>query len=192
VVNLFCEAWDLPTSLSIGGREYKIAVDWKTWAKITAVSMSEKSDAERVSEMLLLCYGKNMPSSLSEACVQMMWFYARGKRDNKDSSEGNQNRKIFDIEYDFPLISAAFMSQYGIDLRQSVMHWWRFWELFDGLDDNEKIIKVIGWRAAKTSQIKNKEEKKFIKKMQRLYRLPDKRSEAERDGAMMKTLENVM
>lgn len=181
--------FDLPKTLVVGEKEYDIAYDWRTWANITRAAMSHKSNAEKVADMLLLCYGKKMPPSLKEACKQMMRFYSRGK---ESSESDGDSRRAFDLIHDFGLVSAAFMSRYGIDLRETKLHWWQFWELFDGLGEDEKIIKVIGWRAAKPGQIKNKEERKFIRKMQELYALPDERSEAEKDAAMIRVLESVM
>lgn len=183
-------SFELPESLVIGGKEYKIDTSWKTWANIAQAAQTDKSNAGKAAQMLLLCFGTNMPLSLGEAYKKMLWFYRRGKEPEREGEA--DARKVFDIIYDFPLVAAAFMSHYGIDLRESNMHWWQFWELFEGLGEDEKIIKVIGWRAARTGAIKNKEEKKYIRKMKALYALPDTRSEKEKDEAMMRTLEGVI
>lgn len=53
-------------------------------------------------------------------------------------------------------------------------------------------MKVMGWRGAETGKIKNKSEKQFIRKMRRIYRLPDRRSVEERDAAMTDVLAKLM
>ena len=74
------------------------------------------------------------------------------------------------------------MQQYKIDLNSiEYMHWWKFKALFEGLTENTQIVKIMGYRAMDLSKIKDKEEKKRYKKLQREYALPDDRTEEEKE-----------
>lgn len=80
--------------------------------------------------------------------------------------------RVYDFETDAPLIYAAFFTQYGIDLSLADMHWHQFLYLFYGLNEEHKIFKIIQYRTMDLSLIKNQEQKKFYRKMKRMYRLP--------------------
>ena len=69
------------------------------------------------------------------------------------------------------LIYAAFMEQYGIDLYMVNLHWWSFMNLLNGLSDDTVFMKIVGYRSVKCESIKNKEMKKFYRKMKNKYRL---------------------
>lgn len=184
--------YDLPDSIEVDGAEYKINSDFMTWAKIYSVLTDrDRADAEKAGA-ILMCY-KDLPESLAGAVKAALRFYRRGKDEDEDNDkDGTQKRPVFDLEYDFPLLCAAFRGQYRIDLRRDSLHWWGFWELFEGLRQDELIVKVMGWRGAEIDKIKNKTEKRFILKMQRIYRLPDRRSVEEKDAAMADVFARLM
>lgn len=184
--------YELPKSLTVDGAEYEIDTAFLTWAEIYSVLTDrEKTDAEKFGAVLS-CYHV-LPNSLESAFKEAIWFYRRGKDEEKDGDkDGTQKRPVFDLEYDFPLLCAAFRGQYSIDLRRDALHWWEFWELFEGLHQDELIVKVMGWRGAETGKIKNKSEKQFIRKMRRIYRLPDRRSVEEKDAAMADVFARLM
>ena len=53
--------------------------------------------------------------------------------------------------------------------------------MFKGLKSDNKICEIMGYRAIDISKIKDKEEKKRYKKLQREYALPDDRTEEEKE-----------
>ena len=53
--------------------------------------------------------------------------------------------------------------------------------MFEGLKAENKICEIMGYRAVDISKIKDKEEKKRYKKLQREYALPDDRTEEEKE-----------
>lgn len=57
--------------------------------------------------------------------------------------------------------------------------------MFSGLTDKNKICKIMEYRAVDLSTIKDKEQKAFYRKMKQIYRLPDSRSEEEKEAAMI-------
>ena len=52
------------------------------------------------------------------------------------------------------------------------MHWWKFRALLDGLRDDTEIKRRMYYRSVDTSKIKNKDERKRIRRIQAEIRLP--------------------
>lgn len=119
-----------------------------------------------------------------KAIEQMLWFYRCGKElANSNKSNGNNKyNQIYSYEFDDNYIYSAFLQQYNIDLQEiKYMHWWKFKALFDGLNENTEIVKIMGYRSINLSQIKDIEKRKYYKKMKRLYALPDMRTQEEKE-----------
>ena len=53
--------------------------------------------------------------------------------------------------------------------------------MFEGLKAENKICEIMGYRAVDVGKIKDKEEKKRYKKLQREWALPDDRTEEEKE-----------
>lgn len=119
-----------------------------------------------------------------KAVEGILWFYQCGKElanSNKNENNNNHNQ-IYSYEFDDKYIYSAFMEQYKIDLQEiEYMHWWKFRALFDGLNEDTEIVKIMGYRSVNLSQIKDTERRNYYKKMKRLYALPDTRTLEEKE-----------
>ena len=70
------------------------------------------------------------------------------------------------------------MSQYNIDLQDiEQLHWWKFKALLEGLKEDNKLSKIIEYRSVDLSKIKDKEQRKFYKDMQKQYSLKKENEE---------------
>lgn len=139
-------------------------------------------------------YFNRQPTSYQEMekmTRAIIWFYSCGnkKKKLKENSQGEEivkkekkRKQIYSFEQDDFLIYSAFMEQYHIDLNETKLHWWKFKAMFDALKDDNKIVEIMGYRAVNLNKIKDKEMKKHYKKMQKLYALPDMRSEEEKEN----------
>lgn len=89
---------------------------------------------------------------------------------------------LFDAKY----IYAAFMQAYGIDLieQQGSLHWSKFSALLNALPDNTLMRQIIDIRKTDLSEIKDKDEKKRIKKLKQQFSLEGKGSPDEEGGDM--------
>lgn len=127
----------------------------------------------------------NKINNYEKAIQNMIWFYKCGKEtkiSNKGISGNNKNNQIYSYEYDDKYIYSAFLQQYKIDLQETkYMHWWKFKALFDGLNEETEIVKIMGYRTVNLSQIKDTEKRNYYKKMKRLYAIPDMRSQEEKE-----------
>ena len=148
---------------------------------------SNLSNEAKVYQALKIYYPNiNQIKDVNKAIDNILWFYKCGKEEKEevDQKETKRNiKRIYSYEFDNELIYSAFKDQYNIDLQEiEYLHWWKFKAMFDSLKDDNKIVEVMGYRAVNLSKIKDKEMKKHYKKMQKLYALPDMRSEEEKEN----------
>ena len=103
----------------------------------------------------------------------LMWFYRCGRPAPSDTGSGPRPPLAFDYIIDGPLIAAAFQSAYGLDLTDpcTTIHWWRFQALLQGLPDECRFCRVIGWRTADLTGLKGK-QLAFYSDMKRKFALP--------------------
>lgn len=186
----------LPHSLTINGEEYAIHTGFRSWIQFELLMFDRSIPLEeKVVKLLTLCF-IDLPPTLPEALTAMIRFYAGcsaepEQSDKKQEDGGTSAKPIYSFEFDADYIYAAFLTQYKIDLQTADLHWWQFKSLFKSLDDNNKICKIMEYRAIDLSQIKDKEQKKFYRKMKALYRLPDLRSEEEKEKAMIESMSSL-
>lgn len=123
-------------------------------------------------------------TSTEKALNDIIWFYSYSKNNKKTSQESTRREKqIYSYEYDDELIYSAFKTQYHIDLQDiEYLHWWKFKSMFNGLNADNKIIEVMGYRAMDLSKIKDKKEKARYKKLKELYALPDMRTQEQKES----------
>ena len=144
---------------------------------------------------LRLVFGDNVPEDINAAKDFLLWFYRGGvplseteeKDENSDAEPYLESRRVYDFEYDSDYIFAAFMEQYGIDLSEARMHWWKFRALFRGLHDC-KITEIMGYRGAEITDDMPDSRKCFLLDMQEMYELPVSLAERRRIEAAQKFL----
>lgn len=121
-----------------------------------------------------------------KAVDNIVWFYQCRKElanSNKRSNSQGKNKQIYSYEFDDMYIYGAFKEQYGIDLQDiEYLHWWKFKAMFDCLKSDTKIVEIMGYRAMDLRKIKDKSERERYKKLRELYKLPDMRSEEEKEA----------
>ena len=142
------------------------------------------SEEDKIALTLNIFY-KEIPKDIKKAIDGILWFYSRGDIEKKETKIGKENNKkrIYSYEHDANYIYSAFLSQYGIDLNEiEYLHWWKFKSLFEGLNEENQICKIMGYRAVDLSKIKDKETKNKYKKLKQTWSLPDERTEEEKEN----------
>lgn len=191
---------ELPVSVDIGSKKYEIDADFRTIMNIEGiifgkeVTEDQKNFAKEMMQeveinekdaitnakyydALKIFYKDNIPDDLEEAIEKMLWFYSRGK---EETSKTKTKKKVISFEHDFDYINAGFMQDYKIDLFEvDFLHWWKFMSLFSALHDDCKICEIIGYRSAELKNF-DKEQRKRIREMQKIYALPDDISKEEK------------
>ena len=147
------------------------------------------SEEVKIAKALELYYPEMKKiTNYKEAILNILWFYSSGKEDgtkkNVKTVEQKENIKnqIYSYEFDAEYIYSAFKDQYGIDLQDEELHWWKFKALFQGLKEDNKIVQIMGYRGMDLSKIKDKEERKHYKRLKKLYALPDMRTEEQKEA----------
>ena len=126
----------------------------------------------------------NKIKDTKKAIDDIIWFYSCGKSEEKTSQKNRKgkNKQIYSYEFDNDLIYSAFKNQYNVDLEEiEYLHWWKFKAMFNGLKSDNRIVEIMGYRAMELSKIKDKDMKKHYKQLQEEYKLPDMRSEEEKE-----------
>ena len=172
-MNLLTEK--LPETVRIQGTEVPINTDFRVSISFELLMDDpELDDTEKLACAFALYYPA-LPSDIGEAVRQMIWFYQCGKEQRRSKKTG---KALYRFDYDDTYIYAAFLSQYGVDLSDAHMHWWKFRAMFQGLNEDNEIVKIIGYRAMEISGKMSKEQKRFYMDMKERYKLPvSKRSQ---------------
>ena len=191
---------ELQVSVDIGSEKYEIDADFRTIMNIEGiifekeVTEDQKNFAKEMMkeieinekdaitnakyyDALKIFYKDNIPDDLEEAMEKMLWFYSCGK---EEISKQKTKKKVISFEHDFDYINAGFMQDYKIALFEvDFLHWWKFMSLFSALHDDCKICEIIGYRGAELKNF-DKEQRKRIREMQKIYALPDDISKEEK------------
>lgn len=178
-----------PASVTVNGVEYSIHADFRTVLRCFEIQgqKQELSESELL-DMLKLFYNTNQLTATENHVNKMFWFFSCGREKEKKKFPrkiaGINDKQPFDFEEDADLIYAGFMQQYGIDLQESNMHWWKFMILLENLGSGTRLQKVMEYRTVDTNnKDMSKKEKDFYKAMQRYYgldRVPEKSEKIKR------------
>ena len=173
----------------------KIRTDFRESIKFELLMQDNKlNEEEKVKLALNLYYNLNDITDIKKAVEDIIWFYKGGKKeienvDKEVKKSNSKDKQIYSYEFDAEYIYSAFMEQYNIDLNSiKYLHWWKFKALFNCLNENVLFSKIMGYRAMDLSKIKDKSMKKQYKKLQELYKLPDMRTEQEKEDDFAEAL----
>ena len=170
----------VPTTVNIDNKEYEINSDFRTSILFELLMQDGTIEEDDKILMALQLYYSDIPENIKKAIEQMLWFYRCGK--DVSSSKGNGKSKgvtqIYSFEYDDDYIYSAFLDQYNIDLQDiEYLHWWKFKAMFKALKDDNMIVKIMGYRSMDLSKVKDKEQKAYYRRMQKLYEIPISKDE---------------
>jgi len=145
---------DLPRTLTVGGRVYRIRSDFRSVLRIIAAyGDDELSDAEKIYVCLRQLYAdfKEMPADdYAEAYERASWFLACGQ-----PSTGREPRKTVDWAKDEQLIFPAVNKVAGKEVRlEKYVHWWTFMGYFQSIDreDTYGYVLMLRQKRAKGKQ----------------------------------------
>ena len=130
-------AWELPTSLQVGGVDLQIRTDFRVILDILSYfNDPEYEPDEQWAICLDILYGdweSIPPEHQQEAMERAIWFINRGKKyDDKQRSFP----KLMDWEQDAPMIASAINNATGKEIRElEYMHWWTFLDAYMGIGE---------------------------------------------------------
>ncbi len=98
-----------------------------------------------------------------------------------EEQKSGREKKVLDIGQDAPLLWAAFLQCYGVDLKKDArkIHWWEYQDLLAGLPDKTRIMQIVSIRARPLPKPTkyNAEERAALIRLKQKYRI--RRSEEE-------------
>ena len=164
----------------------KINTNFRSFILFELLMQDREIEKEDKVALAIDLFYDEFPQDIKKAFDGILWFYTRGKKikeeKNTENKQKNNKKKIYSYECDADLIYTAFLDQYRLDLNDiDYLHWFKFKAMFEGLKAENKICEIMGYRAVDISKIKDKEEKKRYKKLQREWALPDDRTEEEKE-----------
>ncbi len=170
--------YGLPYDIDVDGEKYAINTDFSVWVEVEHIFFSRKyGDGEALARVLALVFPV-LPHNPEEAIRGLLWFYSAGE-DCK--TEDIRTTSVYDPVLDFKYLWGAFLAEFGIDLCDCKMHWWKFRALLACLGENCRFSQIVGYRLVDLSQITTPERRTFYRKMKKKFSLPDNRTENERD-----------
>ena len=183
---------ELPTCVSVDGDDYSINTDFRIGIMFEQLMLDNSMENEdKLLAALQMYFGADIPQNIEAAVDALLWFYRCGEDDfGVTESKHTSEKKIFDYDFDAPYIYAAFLEQYGIDLQDAPLHWWKFRALFKALRDDAEFVKIMGYRATQITKNMTQSQKEFYTEMKRRYALPISRDEAQKNKDIADALMN--
>jgi len=127
-----------PEYVKIDNEEYKINTDFRIAIECNRIAEDEEiGDYERALAIIYTLYGdKGLEHTEHHEKLlnYAMKYLCCGKEIDKRQK---QEEPDMDFILDMPYIEASFMSDFHIDLEGRQMHWWKFYNLINGLSSSE-------------------------------------------------------
>ena len=174
---------ELPHSVVIDGSSYEIDTSFRTSILFEIMMFDDElNEQEKIIQALELYFGDNIPNNIQEAVNAIKAFYSCDREEKGKTSKGSGSgaKKVFDFEYDADYIYSAFLHDYNIDLNTVNMHWWKFKALLNGLSEDNKLVKIMGYRSMDLSKITDKNEKARYKELQKIYAITQPKEDTEK------------
>lgn len=182
----------LPDSITVEGKKYAVNTDFRVWIKFGEMMSSAASSSEKLFSAIVLCFDKDrsrqLPSDPAAALEALCDFYACGKLNSGGKkpgrNRGGKKDRVFSFSEDWGYIYAAFLSEYGMDLFSERLHWYQFMALLESLSEESRFMKILAYRTVQPENTADSARRKFLRRMKRLYSLPDNRTEEEKEAEL--------
>ena len=169
-----------PEYVKIGIEKYKINTDFRVAIECNSIAMRE--DIGEYEKSLAIIYRLFGDKGLNDFDnhIKLLELGQRYLNLDKDF-ENDREEPDMDFKQDASYIRASFMSDYHIDLSNTKMHWWTFYNLINGLSDSELgnccvLNKIRNLRNIDIKEIKDKKEQEKIIKAQKRVALKKKQN----------------
>lgn len=157
-----------PETVSVRGREYPVETDFREWIRFVKLVEDGTVPWRVKCRLLMQWYVEDVPDDLEAAIDALGGFLAMHVDEGLEEAEsGKTEKQVYSFDEDMIWIYSAFREVYGINLQTiRYMHWWEFQTLFIGLPEKTEIKQRIMYRNIDIRTVKDKEERKRIRKIQ--------------------------
>ena len=170
-----------PEFAKIGDKKYKINIDFRIAIECNEIAQDDTiKDTERALAIIYKLYGDeglDNPQDYEKLLEIAIKFLTLGKNTSNDNSS---NEEIdMDFVKDMDYIEASFMSDYKIDLSETKMHWYKFYNLLEGLSNSDignccVLNRVRNLRNFDVSKIKDSKEREKMARAKEMVSLNKK------------------
>ena len=176
-MNFFYE--DFPETVTVHGEAMPIITDFREYIRL--LDMLKSKDLDGFMKVCILREYFLKDIQMDEEAVAALTKFVIMDLDDSTGNDGREvvedqrtsKKNLFSYEIDYPYILSGFLRDYGIDLETvTYLHWWKFRMLFDGLSEDTEIKQRIMYRGINLSDIKDKDERKRISRIQSMIQLP--------------------
>lgn len=184
----------LPDKITVSGEDFPINTDFKTWAQFDyLMTESDLSSYEKIVSVFTICFPqKRLPKDFQETILKLLDFYSCFKKGNDaEYVNGTEKKRVLSFYQDAPYIYSAVLSQYGVDLFKENPHWFLFSAMVDGLGEKHKISKIIEARSVNLSEIKDRKQREYMRKMKKRYALYSTKTGMMTDSEMADVLSKM-
>ena len=174
-----------PEYVKVGDKKYKINTDFRVAIECNNIAQDDSiGDTERPLAIIYKLFGDeglDNPQDWEKLLELGIKYLSLGK----DTSGVDNNNEIdMDFNEDMDYIEASFMSDYNIDLANTEMHWYKFYNLINGLSNSELgnccvLNRVRNLRTFDLSQIKDSKERERLAKAKEMVALKNTKKEVE-------------
>lgn len=167
-----------PEYVKIGNEKYKINTDFRVAIECNSIATSaDIGEYEKSLAIIFKLFGDKGLNDFDNH-IKLLELGQRYLNLNKEFID-NKEEPDMDFTQDMDYIEASFMSDYHIDLSNTKMHWWTFYNLINGLSNSELgnccvLNRIRNLRTTDVSQIKDRKEKEKIIKAQKQVALKKK------------------
>lgn len=165
-----------PKYVEVNGRKYNINTDFRVAIRCNQIATDENiGDVERALGVICTLFGEDSINYQDdyEPLLKLAKKYLSCGKELDNASDGE-----VDMDYiqDMDYIEASFMSDYGIDLSTTDMHWYKFSNLINGLSNSEfgnccVLNRIRNIRNFNLNDINDPKEKDKILKMKNQFAL---------------------
>ena len=191
-MNMLLDA--LPTWVDIDGVQYDLNSDFRISVMFEMLMFDDTvTERDKLQKALYLYYGNRIPPNIEKAVEKIMWFYNCGVKTKKKRRRRNRSStadRVYDFDFDDAYIYAAFLQQYGVDLQDEEIHWWKFKAMFKALSEDTEFVKIMGYRSITITSNMTKSQKDFYTEMKRIHALPLPQAEVDKAEKIAKALLN--
>ena len=174
-----------PEYVKVGDKKYKINTDFRVAIECNNIAQDDSiGNTERPLAIIYKLFGDeglDNPQDWEKLLELGIKYLSLGK----DTSGVDNNTEIdMDFSEDMDYIEASFMSDYNIDLANTEMHWYKFYNLINGLSNSELgnccvLNRVRNLRTFDLSQIKDNKERERLAKAKEMVALKSIKREVE-------------
>ena len=152
-----------PEYVKVNDKKYKINTDFRVAVECQEIALDESiSDFERALAIVFKLFGDEGINDTDnyEKLLELAQKYLSC---GKEVENTNNEEPDMDFTQDMDYIEASFMSDYSIDLTNTDMHWWKFYNLINGLSNSEMgnccvLNRIRNLRTFDTKDIKDQKE----------------------------------